>query len=145
MVEKMSLPDFLGKKPLSLEDAFVNSCLQKSPEDILIGGFSGVLKEVAEMTGSDEGVLRELWRKGELEKILGFEMTLVSSIALRALLERIVEGEVSEDLLLRAATELAKTGQKVAGREVQKSFVFTPEDLERIIEGKVGGEEDGAF
>ena len=102
-----------------LKELFPNSdpaYLLKKPAD--------AEERISRALGVTKEELRRLEDEGRLDQELSLELYQLSTEAISALREDIESGEASPEVLARVSMEAARTGQKLAGRDIKRPITI---------------------
>ncbi len=105
---------------------------EESPLDLLTKSAT-FERRLSEKLGIDISELRALEKQGQLDRLLSVHYYAVAVKALERLAEAVALGEASPECLLKASTELAKTGLKLSGRDVSKHLILSEERLMELL------------
>lgn len=72
--------------------------------------------------------------RGLFDKVLSMELQALSRIALEEIFQRLQDGVLEDDILVKIATQFAELGQKLGGRDIKKTVLISAEDLERLLD-----------
>ena len=67
------------------------------------------------------------------DKVLSMELQSLSHMALEELFHRLEDGTLENQDLIKIASSFAELGQKLGGRQINKSVILTADSLEKLL------------
>ena len=68
------------------------------------------------------------------DKVLSMELQSLSHMALEEIFQRLEDGTLENQDLIKIASSFAELGQKLGGRNINKSVILSAESLEKLLE-----------